>query len=670
LASVTLEAPIGILALAANPATNLLYAGVYDGVQIVDLESLQVVAKLTKDCYVTLAADPVRGGFCVGHYDASSNTHYLAYYAAFGQEELGRTPLGGDPRGAVVNPEDGRIYVANSWSNDVTVIDGITMRTVATVPTGLRPLGVAIGQGGLVYVVNEESENVGVVDGNTRGLVATVAVSPSPRGMAIEAQSGRLYVAGASTNSVFVIEGQRVIEEIPVGLHPTEVALSPDGTELLVLNHVGGDLLHLSVQDHRVLEKTSLGSMPQGLAMAPQAGQLYVSDLVLDADGQRLLRRTELATIYGSTVTPVRIQVDSTGGRAYFIASNGVPGSNSGLIVYVVDMRTGQLVEGEVGGLSMTGLALDPAGRRTFSTAGRFGQYQLIVNDLDTLERVAAMPLPMYPAALAYNPRTQHIFICLIRDSYQAAGRGVEVWVLDSRGLGVVTRIPIPGKPDPWDLYELAVDSARGYVYLSDAHRGTVHVMRDVLLPPPPTPAPTDTPTPWPTLTPEPVPAHSVVPTEQRCDPAPHALFEPFWSGDDSVRLRLGCPIQELQDGFMAEQVFERGNMLWREADRSVFVLYDDGHWLSLVDAWTEGMPEYSCTASAPQNLLEPRRGFGLVWCSQQGVKEGLGWAIAEEVGHANSWQAFEGGVMIASSARAVVYALIDDGTFVEYPTQ
>jgi len=280
------------------------------------------------------------------------------------------------------------------------------------------------------------------------------------------------------------------------------VALSPDEEALFVLNYASGDLTVISARDNRMVRTVEVGWHPQGLAAAPETGQLYVSDAVLDAGSQRLLRRTELLTIYRSAVKPIHIQVDPEAGRAYMVASNGVPGSNAGFVVYVVDLKSGELVRGEVGGLSMTGLAVDPEGQRIFSTAGRFGYYQLIVNDASSFKCLATLSLPKYPAALAYNPKTHHLFICLTYTSNPTVEPGPEVWVLDSRGLGTVARFQLQGQADVVDLYELAVDAQRGFVYLSDAQRGTVHVWRDVALPPPPSPTPTCTPTPWPTLIP------------------------------------------------------------------------------------------------------------------------------------------------------------------------
>lgn len=668
IATVPLKASIGILALAVNPQSGRVYASTYDSVQIVDARSLKAIGSLQRQVYLTLGADAASDRFFIAEYDAQTGTQYLLAFDASGQKELGRARIGGDPRGMAVDSAIERIYVANSWSNDVSVVDGRSLRVITTMPVGLRPLAVAVDAEHRVYVVSSESDNVTMIDGQTLRMLGVVPLAMLPSGMAVHPVTGRLYVACASTNSVFVVQGREVAQEVPVGLHPTEVAISADGGQLFVLNHVSGDLSILSTEENRVLKTVSVAEQPQGLAVASQTGQVFVSDLVLDLTGERVLRQTVLTAGYPpSTVKPVQIAVDARVGRAFMVASNGIPGSNSGLVVYVVDLRSGELVPGMVGGLSTTALALDSEGQRVFSTAGRFGRFQLIVNDTVSLKQTDVVDLPSHPAALAYNPATHHVFICLNPGPDQAGRVAPELWVLDSRGWGTVGRFALP-EALYWsiDPYDLAVDTSRGWVYVADRQRGVVHVLRDTPLPPPPSPTPTKTPTPWPTLTPQRKPT-ATKPVEPTCQQMPAASFNAYWSADRSLRLILGCPKAEARSGLMAEQAFERGYMVWREADRTIFVFYNDGLWRSFPDRWQEGMPEHACEWPAPNGLQQPKRGFGLVWCSQPGVKEGLGWALEEERGYTNEWQTFGGGEMILCRGRSVVYALFHDGTFRQF---
>jgi YVTN family beta-propeller protein len=667
-ATIPVEASIGVFALAANPSTRLLYASTYDSVEIIDLDSLKVAGQFVHAVYRTLAVDPVGGGFYITVYQAYDNTHHLAHFTTFGEKELGRVAVGGDPQQIAVHDGTGRIYVANAWTNDISVIDARDLELIGTLPTGLRPAAVAVDEQGRVYVANSESNNVAVLEGESSALRAVVPLAMMPLGMAVDAGSGNLYVANASTNSVFVVRGARVVAKIAVGLHPFQVAVGPEGEHLFVLNHVSGDLSRVSLRKPDDSETVGIGARPQGLALSGIMDQLYASDLVVGLGSQRLLRRTELLTTYGSTVSPVEIQLDPQRERAYMVASNGVPGSNSGLIIYVVDARTGQRLDAHLGGLSTTGLALDLDGGRVFSTAGRFGYYQLIVNDIDSFKPIAELGLDRHPAALAYNPQTNHLFACLTHASQSQQASQLSVQVLDSRSLGAVASIALPGEPRLGGTYAFAIDEQRGFVYMSDAQSGTVHVLRDAAVPPPPSPTPSFTPTPWPTLPPTARPSATVVAAaEPRCKMAPGPRFAGYWQSDSSLRLGLGCPQEEAWSGFAAEQPFERGHMIWRQADQTVFVLYDDGVWRSYADNWQEGMPDLSCEATPPSGLYQPKRGFGLVWCRETGARQGLGWALDEESGSAAEWQTFESGELITSSLLGSTLALFADGTFLEY---
>jgi hypothetical protein len=216
----------------------------------------------------------------------------------------------------------------------------------------------------------------------------------------------------------------------------------------------------------------------------------------------------------------------------------------------------------------------------------------------------------------------------------------------------------------------LAVDTQRGYVYLTDTRQGSVHVLQDVDTPIPPTPVPTRTPTLWPTFTPEAKPGQTrVAPVEPTCSQAVGPRFTQYWEGFLELRLGLRCPVQELQSSTVAEQAFEHGSMLWRQADRTIWVFFNDGQWRSFADRWQEGAPDTGCEATPPGGLQQPKRGFGLVWCQEPGVKEGLGWATGGEVSSSADWQPFEGGQIMVSTVRSLVLALFSDGHFAEYPS-
>ena len=92
-----------------------------------------------------------------------------------------------------------RIYVANSGSNTVSVIDKDTNAVVATVPVGERPTGV-LAVGSRIYVTNHLSGTVSVIDVAFNTVVATVPVGVRPAGLDVSAYGTEVWVAnGART---------------------------------------------------------------------------------------------------------------------------------------------------------------------------------------------------------------------------------------------------------------------------------------------------------------------------------------------------------------------------------------------------------------------------------------------------------------------------------------
>lgn len=96
-----------------------------------------------------------------------------------------------------------------------------------------------------------------------------------------------------------------------------------------------------------------------------------------------------------------------------------------------------------------------------------------------------------------------------------------------------------------------------------------------------------------------------------------------------------GCPAGPPTVALEAEQVFERGRMIWvQELDR-IYVIFEDGdtpRWAQYPDDFEEGDPERDESKVPPPGLLQPIRGFGLVWRNTPRVQERLGWGVTTEV--------------------------------------
>ena len=70
--------------------------------------------------------------------------------------------------------------------------------------------------------------------------------------------------------------------------------------------------------------------------------------------------------------------------------------------------------------------------------------------------------------------------------------------------------------------------------------------------------------------------------------------------------------------------------MVWRSDTNQVYVLYDDGTYLTVPHTWTNADP-VDTGETPPSGLVLPVRGFGKVWANETGVRDALGWATAPQ---------------------------------------
>jgi len=128
-----------------------------------------------------------------------------------------RIPVGSGPCGVGVNPTTNRIYIGNSGSDDVSVIDGATNTEIDTdgnpangvtpIPVGSAPIGVHVNPiTNRIYVANQNSDNVSVIDQASNTIIATVPVGDFPWGVGANPSTNRIYVANWLDDTVSVIE--------------------------------------------------------------------------------------------------------------------------------------------------------------------------------------------------------------------------------------------------------------------------------------------------------------------------------------------------------------------------------------------------------------------------------------------------------------------------------
>lgn len=129
-----------------------------------------------------------------------------------------RIDVGLRPYGPGFAP-DGRLFVANVGTDDVSVIDPEAGRVTATLPVGERPYGVGFARG-RVFVTNQYAGSISVFDLETLSPAGTIAAGEYPEG--VDTNGAVVVVANWFDNTVSLIDPDtlKIRAEIATGDGP------------------------------------------------------------------------------------------------------------------------------------------------------------------------------------------------------------------------------------------------------------------------------------------------------------------------------------------------------------------------------------------------------------------------------------------------------------------
>ncbi len=213
-----------------------------------------------------------------------------------------------------------RIYVSNQLDNTVTVIDGATHKIVATVRVGVSPAQMAVSPDRRsVYIANTGSNTVSVLNTDDNTVAKTIALPrrSRPIGVALSPSGRYLYTADGGANRVSVLDTRagRVVTSVRVGTQPLGVAVAPDGKTVYSANSGSGDVSVIDARTNRVVRAIPTGRFPSGVAVTRDGASVYVTNelsgvTVINARNGTVQARLRSPSPFSVTMSP-------KGDRAY-----------------------------------------------------------------------------------------------------------------------------------------------------------------------------------------------------------------------------------------------------------------------------------------------------------------------------------------------------------------
>jgi DNA-binding beta-propeller fold protein YncE len=223
----------------------------------------------------------------------------------------------GPPVNLAITPNGGLAIVANSvhhiaegtgWKfvpdNKLYVIDLTTSppNHIGTVEVGKQPSGLAINRAGdLALVTNRADNSISVlsIQGKDVKLLDTVPMGDQVAAVAFAPDGKRALAVKFPAHKVAVlnVDGQKVTyakQDLPVGLWPYNIGVTPDGKLALTADNGNGgrsdghldtvSVIDLEASPPRVIDHVVVGDGPEGFVVSP-TGQIAVAMLLNGNDG-------------------------------------------------------------------------------------------------------------------------------------------------------------------------------------------------------------------------------------------------------------------------------------------------------------------------------------------------------------------------------------------------
>jgi YVTN family beta-propeller protein len=307
--------------------------------------------------------------------------------------------LAGSPAAA------GTLFVTNTKSDSVSVIDTDTFEVTATIPVGRgKPNRIVFHpEGKLAWIVYDKSHDLGVIDAETRKLVKRVKIGGNPYNLNFTPDGRHLLVLDWSSDTssdeviFYDLQAEKIDGRVEVSTWPAHSVFSRDGKRLYVSGETAGDLTVIDVATRTVVARhVHGGGDAMGLALTADGKILYAA-----AGENKTIVKIDTATSkpVGTIAVPGIVHESTLTPDGRFLYATLRKGNR----IVVVDTATDKIVTT----ITQKGypdlVTMEPNGRYALVT-NRWADLVSVI-DLTTHMQVRTIPVGKAPHGMALRPR-------------------------------------------------------------------------------------------------------------------------------------------------------------------------------------------------------------------------------------------------------------------------
>jgi YVTN family beta-propeller protein len=296
------------------------------------------------------------------------------------------------------------LYVTNTRSDSISVIDTDLLEVVATIPLGPGKANRVVfhPNGHQAWVVYDKSRDLGVVDADTGRLLKRLRIAGNPYNVAFSPDGHYLYVLDWSSETsgdeviVYDLKAERIEARIEVSTWPAHGVFGRDGRLLYVSGETAGDVTVIdTVRRGIVARVVHGGGDAMGLALTADGRTLYA------ATGEnKAILKIDTAThqVMGEIVLPGVVHEVTLTRDGRFLYTT-LRKANRVVVVSTADDRI-------VATIPQRGypdlVTMEPHGRYALVT-NRYADHVAVI-DVATHRQVRTIPVGKAPHGMALRP--------------------------------------------------------------------------------------------------------------------------------------------------------------------------------------------------------------------------------------------------------------------------
>jgi YVTN family beta-propeller protein len=178
------------------------------------------------------------------------------------------------------------LFVTNTKSDSASIIDTDTLEAVGTIPLGQgKPNRIVFHPDGrTAWVVYDKSHDLGVIDAEARKLIKRVRIGGNPYNLAFTPDGSHLLVLDWSSDTssdeviFYDLKAEKIDGRVDVSTWPAHAMFSRDGKLLYVSGETAGDVTVIDVAQRTVVGRiVHGGGDAMGLALTADGKTLYAA---------------------------------------------------------------------------------------------------------------------------------------------------------------------------------------------------------------------------------------------------------------------------------------------------------------------------------------------------------------------------------------------------------